>query len=294
MPVKKGSVRSVDQQAPTPPPDGVNHGSHKRSSTRNHWESFWEERHDVEGVYSNGDRILRNLQAVMSLRGKRILEIGAGTGRDSFPLAAEGARVTQLDYSVHSLKILRNLAAQLTVPVEIIGGDTFRLPFRDGTFDVVFHQGLLEHFRKPAAEQLLRENIRVLRTGGVLLVDVPQRYHPYTLAKRILIATGKWFAGWERSFSIGELTVLLRHLGLEPVRRYGEWMAPSFAYRSTREAMKKLKLRLPLYPSLGAWPARVRAGIRHALLQTSLPLHTGISIGIIARKNTKEEPREPR
>jgi len=255
-----------------------------RTSTRGHWESFWKDRHAVEEVYSNGDRIVRNLQKVTRLEGLRVLEVGAGTGRDSFPLAQCGARVVQLDYSVQSLAILRSLAAQQNIPVEIVGGDTFSLPFRNDSFDVVFHQGLLEHFREPAAQRLLEENIRVLRPGGLLLVDVPQRFHAYTVAKRILIAAGKWFAGWERSFTIGELARVLEQLGMQPVHRYGEWMVPSFFYRSLREAMKLIGVRLPLMISLGSWAGRIRLKARQRLLETPLPLHTGISIGLIARK----------
>jgi len=284
MPVKKGSPAIPPAHRPFPAVDSAQGREEKRSSTREHWDAFWRERPEVDDVYSNGDRILRNLQAVLSLEGKRILEIGAGTGRDSFPLAAVGARIVQLDYSVHSLKILRDLAQGLALPVDIVGGDTFRLPFKDGSFDIVFHQGLLEHFREPAAGNLLKENVRVLRPGGLLLIDVPQRFHLYTVAKRVLIAMNRWFAGWERSFSIGELTLLARTLGLDIVRTYGEWMAPSFLYRSLREAMKRLGVRLPLYPSFGAGAGRLRSGIRTTLLKTPLPLHTGISIGIIARK----------
>ena len=258
----------------------------RRSSTRGHWEAFWKDKHALDEVYSNGDRILRNLRKVTSLKGLRVLEVGAGTGRDSFPLAQCGARVVQLDYSVESLAILKGLAAQLEIPVEIVGGDTFSLPFRDASFDVVFHQGLLEHFREPAAQKLLNENIRVLRPGGLLLVDVPQRYHVYTVAKRILIAAGRWFAGWERSFTLGGLTRVLEGLGMQPVHRYGEWMVPSFFYRSLREAMKVVGVRLPLAVSLGAWAGRLRSRTREWLLETPLPLHTGISIGIIARKKT--------
>ena len=36
------------------------------------------------------------------------------------------------------------------------------MPFRDGAFEVVFHQGLLEHFRDP--RPLLRENARITAT----------------------------------------------------------------------------------------------------------------------------------
>lgn len=254
-----------------------------KESTRSHWEEFWEEKKDVGEVYSNADRILRNLSSVVELRGKKILEIGAGTGRDSFSLVRRGADVYQLDYSFNSLVILSRLAVEEGVPTTIVGGDTFHLPFRDSSFDVVFHQGLLEHFRHPYADRLLHENVRVLKSGGLLLVDVPQRYHLYTIAKHIMIALNKWFAGWERSFSMRELKGEMSNLGLTPVSAYGEWMVPSFAYRVTREILKKAGVKLPLYPKLHILTG-LRSSLRTFLQKTSLPLYTGISIGVIGRK----------
>ena len=249
-----------------------------------HWESFWQDKKDIDEVYSNSDRILRNLLAVTDLRGKKILEIGAGTGRDSFPLVKHGAEVVQLDYSPQSLRILKNLALEQHVEVTILGGDAFSLPFRDETFDIVFHQGLLEHFRKPRAELLLRENVRVLKKGGFFLVDVPQRYHAYTLAKHVLMAFDKWFAGWERSFSIRELRRIVQAQGLTPVHSYGEWMHPSFFYRALREAAKKAGVLLPLYPRLNSSLSSLRAKMRSSLRTTVFPRYTGISIGVVGRK----------
>jgi len=256
----------------------------EKESRRENWETFWSDKKDVGQVYSNADRIARNLLRLGELRGLKVLEIGAGTGRDSIPLLAHGARVYQLDYAENSLRILKHLADENQLPVTIVGGDTFRLPFQDETFDVVFHQGLLEHFRHAQAQALLRENIRVLKRGGYLLVDVPQRYHIYTLVKHSLMALDKWFAGWERSFSVGELKSLLQSLGLTPVQAYGEWMYPSFFYRSFREAMKKVGITMPLAPQPIRVLSDIRRSIRRALLKTSLPLHTGISIGVVGKK----------
>ncbi|MEK6756796.1 MAG: class I SAM-dependent methyltransferase [Bacteroidota bacterium] len=258
--------------------------SNEKASRREHWEAFWEEKQEVGQVYSNADRILRNLLLVTDVRGKRVLEIGAGTGRDSFPLVDHGAIVYQLDYAESSLRILQRLADESRLPVLIVGGDTFRLPFRDEAFDIVFHQGLLEHFQPREAKVLLRENIRVLRRGGFLLVDVPQRYHIYTIAKHVLMAMNKWFAGWERSFSIGELTTLLRSLGLTTVHSYGEWMYPSFVYRSVREALKGLGVKLPLNPRPLKLLSRARARIRSLFWNTQLPIYSGISIGVVGKK----------
>lgn len=256
----------------------------EKESRRDHWETFWEEKADVEQVYSNADRILRNLLRVGDLKGKKVLEIGAGTGRDSFPLIRQGAQVVQLDYAENSLRILKKLADDLKLPAIIVGGDTFQLPFPDETFDVVFHQGLLEHFRQPQADALLKENIRVLKNGGLLLVDVPQRYHPYTIAKHIMMAANKWFAGWERSFSVGELKNRMRRLGLTPVYAYGEWMYPSFFYRSFREALKIAGVTLPLHPQPFKSLSRLRKNVRMSMLETPLPLYTAFNIGVIGKK----------
>ena len=235
-------------------------------------------------MYSNAGRVARNLEQIVDLKGKTILEIGAGTGRDSLPLLELGASVVQLDYAEQSLQILKRLAVEGNLDVQIIGGDTFSLPFRDGTFDIIFHQGLLEHFTPDVADRLLCENIRVLKPDGLLLVDVPQRFHPYTLAKHALMAAGKWFAGWERSFSVPELKKVMERLGLSIVYCYGDWMAPSFFYRATREALKKGGVTLPLYPRIWQPFTSLRARFRDAMLRTPLPLYTGISIGVVGKK----------
>jgi ubiquinone/menaquinone biosynthesis C-methylase UbiE len=253
-------------------------------STKNNWETFWKKKENFHEYYSNTDRVLRNLTALMDLKGKKVLEIGAGTGRDSLNLVKYGAEVYQLDYAENALRLMKDVADESGLPVHLIGGNAFRLPFRDQSFDVVFHQGLLEHFREPTATNLLKENARIVKSGGLLLVDVPQRYHPYTVMKHLLIAMNLWFAGWEREFSIGELEKKLTGLGLTNVSAYGEWMYPSLAYRLSREAFYKMGIRLPLYPKLFGPLTKLRASLRTNLRNLRPALYTSISIGVFARK----------
>ncbi|MGE5314374.1 MAG: class I SAM-dependent methyltransferase [Acidobacteriota bacterium] len=255
-----------------------------KESHRSNWDKFWDEKQEFKEVYSNSDRVVRNLMRVMDVKGKRILEVGAGTGRDSLPLIERGAEIYQLDYSEPALKIMKRIADEQKLDVKILGGDTFHLPFADGTFDVVFHQGLLEHFRPKEAEALLKENIRVIKQGGLLLVDVPQRYHIYTVIKHALIAVNKWFAGWEREFSVSELRGIMTNLGLEPVHEYGEWMYPSLFYRATREALLKAGVKLPLYPTVFPPLTRLRKNLRESLRDSAFALNTSLSFGIIGRK----------
>ncbi len=214
--------------------------------------------------------------------GKKILEVGAGSGRDSFRFARQKATVFVLDYSPKAIEIIKQLNTASVDCVYGIQADAFNMPFPNEAFDIVFHQGLLEHFCDP--RPLLRENFRLLKAGGFLLVDVPQRYHFYTLIKHLLIFFNKWFAGWETEFSIAQLKTLLEETGFSIKKEYGNWMRPSLFYRLTREALKKVKISLPLYPKGFKITRQLRDLFRNWLSKKKWALNTVLDIGVIGQK----------
>ncbi|OPL18164.1 MAG: hypothetical protein AVO35_06575 [Candidatus Aegiribacteria sp. MLS_C] len=256
-----------------------------RTSERSHWDDFWRRDRDLDEIYDNDGRIPLEVGRRMDVSGLLIMEVGAATARDSATLSLQGARVVALDYSHEALRLAREAADRSGAELMLVCGDALALPFRDGVFDLVFHQGVLEHFREPIL--LLRENSRVTRPGGTVLVDVPQTFHVYTAMKKVLIALNAWFAGWETQFTAGSLRRLLKDAGLEPRAAYGRFFSPSLAYRVFREIMMKLGICLPLRPVLVPPVHDLRRRIREKVESSPVGRMTGCVIGIFAEKQRR-------
>jgi SAM-dependent methyltransferase len=262
-----------------------------RASTPEHWQRFWEEADtlDLDDVYGTDGRMVREITRLLDpggtgdLSGRRILEVGAGTGRDAVTLAAMGAEVLTLDYVAGSLGLTLKAAGKAGVQVAAVCGDGMGSPFAENSFDVVFHQGLLEHFRDPMP--MIRDNLRILKPGGCAVIDVPQTFHYYTLGKQILIALDRWFAGWETQFTIAQLEGMVRSEGAEVVRSYGDWMVPGLWYRALRKViLTRTGRKLPMFPEPVPALARLGEAWRRAFGRTRVSLYTTPTIGVIARK----------
>jgi SAM-dependent methyltransferase len=255
----------------------------RRVSTLDHWESYWRSHANLEQTYSTGGRLAREIQREGPVRGKRVLEVGAGSGRDTLALAREGATAVVVDYAPMSLELVARQARAQGLEVLLVRADALAMPFRDDAFAVVFHQGLLEHFRDP--RPLLRECARVTGRGGRMIVDVPQTFHAYTLMKQSLIALDRWFAGWERQFTPAELEREVAATGLTVRRTYGEWMVPGLGYRVVRELLKRgFRVALPLEPRGPSWWAALWEALRARALRLRIALYTCHVIGTVAEK----------
>jgi ubiquinone/menaquinone biosynthesis C-methylase UbiE len=202
-----------------------------RNIDQEDWKNYynqWKRRNEIPANW----RVIEAINSVIDVRGKRILEVGSATGRDSIYLAKLGAKLYILDYIFQPLQLALQIGNGTGVKITPVQGNAFKLPFDDNTFDFVYSQGLLEHFRNPL--KLILEQTRVLKPLGLLLIDVPQKYHIYTILKHILMALGKWTPGWETEFTIEQLQTLLRGADLDFVYSYGDWSNPSILIKSIK------------------------------------------------------------
>ena len=114
--------------------------------------------------------------------GERVLDLGCGAGMDASiaaGLTGTTGTVVGLDSSVEMVQAGRRGLRDGFAQVSLTAGQGARLPFRDGAFDVVVANGLLN--LEPDREGVVREVARVLRPGGrmvgaeVILVEEVDR-----------------------------------------------------------------------------------------------------------------------
>ncbi len=103
-------------------------------------------------------------------RDLRILELGAGGGFFASELDRRGfTNLTLSDFTGTTLAALRHGMPH----AKLVGADGARLPFLDGSFDIIISTDVIEHI--PEVEQHIAEVARVLAPGGRYYVKTPNR-----------------------------------------------------------------------------------------------------------------------
>lgn len=191
------------------------------------WDAYWSKTQNLASA-SPLIPIVRGLLG-SAIRGAKVLEIGAGSGRDIVAVAMLGASAYANDRSEIARGLIAKRASIEGVSVELSSADLRSLDYAADTFDVVFSQGVLEHFDSVVGP--LREQIRVTKPGGFIIVDVPGTFNPYTIYKHLMMILKRWPAGWECQYSPADLKRFGKTHDLELVRIYGwgehsKWTQP--------------------------------------------------------------------
>jgi SAM-dependent methyltransferase len=203
--------------------------------------------------------------------GARVLDLACGHGRHTVRLAARGFAATGFDRSAESLALARAAGPQ----VEFVEGDMRELPFEDASFDAVIN--LFTAFGYFPDEdddaRVLAEVARVLRPGGVFLIDLlnpPGFFRRYRERQwerldddvlflqeyRYDVLTGRSQADWLLVFPDGvrrelrsdlrnytgpELVRLLRRAGLEQDGAWGDFDGRELTRESIRLIVRARK-----------------------------------------------------
>jgi ubiquinone/menaquinone biosynthesis C-methylase UbiE len=159
----------------------------------------------------NGDLVRYFERTALAGNGPyRVLEAGSGTAFASSLLVQHpSVRLGMaIDHDAEALGEGHARDAQLATSI----ADIFRLPFADGSFDLVWNSSTLEHLGH--TQQALAEMARVVRPGGYLFTGVPFIYGPLGFQKWIAqTGIGVWIG---TVFDRSTLEGLIRETGLQP------------------------------------------------------------------------------
>jgi len=113
------------------------------------------------------------LFALGNVQGKKILDIGCGTGEYLDVIAKMGGLVSGQDISPDYVNsALKNLKEK-GINADIKTGDTTRLLFDDNFFDGVFSADFFEHITYEQKNKVVSEVYRVLKPGGIFVIKTP-------------------------------------------------------------------------------------------------------------------------
>lgn len=114
--------------------------------------------------------------ASVARAGAVVLDIGAGTGAFSLSARGEGRHLIATDISQTALRVAQRRAAAANVRLNLVCADAERLPFRDGSVDIVTAAGALYCFD---LDSLTTEVRRVLRRDGAWVIVDSLNNNPF-------------------------------------------------------------------------------------------------------------------
>ena len=161
------------------------------------------ELHELRGATGMHSRV-RYAFAAHLASGQRVLDIACGNGFGTARLAESAASVVGADTSAEAIATAQATFARSNVTYQQV--PSARLPFGDGSFDVVVCLETLEHLPRNRHAPFIAELRRVLAPGGLLVMSTPER----NVERRYELATGAFNPWHAHTPAREELEALLR------------------------------------------------------------------------------------
>jgi ubiquinone/menaquinone biosynthesis C-methylase UbiE len=194
------------------------------TNTNDLWDSFWAIHASKNDFFHRFLWLVRFLfssayarhiaQATGKLSSAKLLEIGCGSARTLHYLdqTYESCKCYALDLSPQAIHLVRSINPKFETAIS----DAFSLPLESGQIEVSFSIGLIEHFTREQAGQIVSEKVRVTKTDGHVAIMVPWESSVYNLIVRK--AFGRhWPFGDENPFHRQELALFMKQLGLTEI-----------------------------------------------------------------------------
>jgi len=171
------------------------------------------------------------LGMVDSWEGKRVLDLGCGTGRFTIEISKRGAIVTAIDPSTEMLAKLNQKIKNTSINgvahfVNLVNGSAYNLPFENNEFEGCICINVLNHL--PNWDKVLSEIHRILIPNGFFIMNFTNIFSLYlpialwvNLTKRSVV--GNVYSRWDILLGVRKK---LRQAGFNPEQIMGITLPP--------------------------------------------------------------------
>jgi len=181
------------------------------------WNRFWEK--DASKRFGriswSKRRILRVLKPYLQ-ESKTALDAGCGSGFFAGAFVEHGLQATAVDYSEKALAMARDNTRGKAAVARINLVDENLRDLLDTRFDLIFTDGLFEHFSPTDQDRILQNFRSVIKENGVICTFVPNRFSPWEIIRPFYVPGIE-----EKPFVLKELIKLHTRNGLEVVAQGG-------------------------------------------------------------------------
>ena len=148
------------------------------SPPRENWARAYREAPEIFDAFSRAEDpeglVARSFLAHAELTGRRVVELGCGTGRYSRELASRAGLYVGVEPSASMLAFARAASDEFPVEPLLLRARGETLPFKTASVDIVLAAWVVVNLRAEIREGVLQEAARVLRPGprcGLWLIE---------------------------------------------------------------------------------------------------------------------------
>ena len=149
---------------------------------------------------NKGEKPFSKLIPYDLIKGKKVLEIGCGTGNHTKLIAEQGCQLTAIDITPKAVVLTKKRLDLWNLKANVLQMDAENMSFSDSIFDFIWSWGVIHHSSNP--EAIVAEMARVLKKGGEARVMV---YHKNSICAGTSIVRGLLTAKPFKGYTIQDI-----------------------------------------------------------------------------------------